>query len=53
MNEMYQCIKGMLDPIITYYLPVRYLLRKLQYPVNTSYNKKQLSGQAIQSLSSF
>ena len=34
--------KGMLDPIIikliTYYLPVCYLLRIQQYTVNTTYN---------------
>ena len=32
----------MLDPIITYYLPVCYLLRKQQYPVNTTNNTFKL-----------
>ena len=40
MNEIYLVYKRMLDQLITYYLPVYYLLRLQQYPVpvNTTYN---------------
>ena len=38
MNEMYPVYKEMLDPMITYYLPVCYLLRIQQFPVNTTYD---------------
>ena len=32
---------------MTYYLPVCYLLRILQYPVNTTYNKAVMLTQAV------
>ena len=41
-NEIYPCIKRNARPnnnqLINYYLPVCYLLRIQQYPVNSSYN---------------